>query len=544
MVNKMPSTFFGLSIASSGLNAAHVAINTTGHNVSNTNTKGYSRQQAVQQAGVPLRAYSSYGMMGSGVIVTDIQQIRDSYYDKKYWNNNCKLGEASSKYYYMDQIQDQFYNEMDDVGFTPYYNNFANALDELSHNTSDGPKRTTAINAAQTFMEYFNNISTNLEIYQDEANLQIRTTVNRINTLAQNIASINTQISTLEMNGGMANDLRDQRNNAVDELSQLVGITIDETISPTGSSIYNIKINNQELVNGNTYNTIELTTRDDKKFDTDVEDLYELSWSNGLNFDVENPDLSGALRGYIDIRDGSNLVKPNYPDTAKGREYKGIPYYMEQVNAFVKDYTKEFNKLQMQGIDKTKGAQGLDGTSTAEIPFFTIKNMTTGDIKKAIVDDPTKYGVTNIDDVTTDHIIEYISDNITAQNACVNPDIINNTDLMATATQVIDGVEAEDVALAMADLRNKKIFKGRTAEDAVKSLVAVSSVNASAAKSAQINFSNNSKSIVNQRLMISGVDKEEEAMDLVKFQNAYDLSSKVISIMNELYNKLINETGV
>lgn len=221
----MPSTFFGLTIASSGLNAAHVAINTTGHNISNIETKGYSRQQAIQQADDALRAYSSYGMMGSGVVVTDIQQIRDSYYDKKYWSNQCKLGEASSKFYYMDQIQDQFYNELEDVGFTPYYGNFANALDELSHNPADGPTRNAAINAGQTFMEYFNNISTNLRTYQDEANLQIRTTVNRINTLSQNIASLNLQIATLEMNGGMANDLRDERNNSVDELSQLVGIT-------------------------------------------------------------------------------------------------------------------------------------------------------------------------------------------------------------------------------------------------------------------------------------------------------------------------------
>ena len=72
----------------------------------------------------------------------------------------------------------------------------------------------------------------------DEANLQIRTTVNRINTLSQNIASLNLQIATLEMNGGMANDLRDERNNSVDELSQLVGITLDETVSPTGSYVF------------------------------------------------------------------------------------------------------------------------------------------------------------------------------------------------------------------------------------------------------------------------------------------------------------------
>ena len=173
--------------------------------------------------------------------------------------------------------------------------------------------------------------------------------------------------------------------------------------------------------------------------------------------------------------------------------------------------------------------------------------MTTDEIKQAIVDannaDANNTDITK-DDVTSDQIIEYISQNITAGNACVNPDIIANNDLMATATQVVDGVDGNDVILAMNDLRNQKIFKGRIAEDAIKSLVAVSSVNASAAKSAQTNFNNNSKSIINQRLMISGVDKEEEGVDLVKFQRAYDLASKVINVMNQLYDKLINETGV
>ena len=112
------------------------------------------------------------------------------------------------------------------------------------------------------------------------------------------------------------------------------------------------------------------------------------------------------------------------------------------------------------------------------------------------------------------------------------------------SSDLVDGVDGNDVILAMNDLRNQKIFKGRIAEDAIKSLVAVSSVNASAAKSAQTNFNNNSKSIINQRLMISGVDKEEEGVDLVKFQRAYDLASKVINVMNQLYDKLINETGV
>ena len=80
----MPSTFLGLNTSYTGLQAYQAAINTTAHNVSNTNTKGYSRQATNAQADQALRTYASYGTVGTGVLVTSIEQIRDSYYDIKY----------------------------------------------------------------------------------------------------------------------------------------------------------------------------------------------------------------------------------------------------------------------------------------------------------------------------------------------------------------------------------------------------------------------------------------------------------------------------
>ena len=93
----MPSTFFGLTIGSSGLNAANIALNTTSHNIANIETDGYSRQQVEATADNALRVYSSYGMAGSGVAVIDVKQVRDSYYDYKYWNNNKITGEYTVK---------------------------------------------------------------------------------------------------------------------------------------------------------------------------------------------------------------------------------------------------------------------------------------------------------------------------------------------------------------------------------------------------------------------------------------------------------------
>ena len=93
----MASTFFGLTIAYSGLQAANTSLTITGHNVSNINTKGYTKQQAGTQAADALRTHTTYGAIGSGVVVTEISQIRDSYYDVKYRNNMANYGQYSVK---------------------------------------------------------------------------------------------------------------------------------------------------------------------------------------------------------------------------------------------------------------------------------------------------------------------------------------------------------------------------------------------------------------------------------------------------------------
>lgn len=560
----MPSTFFGLTIGSSGLNAANVALNTTAHNIANTQTKGYSRQQTQQSASEALRVYATYGMQGSGVTVHNIVQVRDSYYDYKYWNNNGVMGEYESKTYYTGQIEDVFYDEMTEAGFTVYYNNFCNALDALYSDSSEVSKRNQAIQSGQTLAEYYNNIAENLEMYQEEANTQIKVTLDRINAIAENVASLNNQISVMELNGGYANDLRDERNMLVDELSKLVGIEVKEVTTATGSISYNIRINNQSLVYGNKYNTLKVTSKDsdEKRHETDVTGLYEISWDTDLSFNVYHEELSGVLRGYIDIRDGDNLETPIYPVDEDGNpigkavDYKGIPYYMKETNSFLAEYTRRFNEIHMSGED-------LNDNSTEFVPFFSIKSssgrgMNGEDIKEAIVLEKQQEAIEADPDktfteaeteamknaVTTEDMITYISENITAGNICVNPDLVRDNSLMATASRIDDGIETPDLIRQLNNLRQEKLYKGGTPEEVMQSLVSVSSVDALAAKSMYNSHSSIGEAITNQRLSVMGVDSDEEAMSLSKFQHAYELASKVITVMNEILNKLINETGV
>ncbi len=95
----MPSQFFGLNIAYTGLLASNAAMNTTANNIANVQTEGYSRQRVTQQAANALRTFQTYGCAGAGVETLAIELVRDEFYDGRYWDNNAKVGEYSQKQY-------------------------------------------------------------------------------------------------------------------------------------------------------------------------------------------------------------------------------------------------------------------------------------------------------------------------------------------------------------------------------------------------------------------------------------------------------------
>src|SRR5690554_6857347 len=101
----MPSTFLGLNIGNSGLYAYQSALNVTAHNITNAETPGFSRQVQNQRAGNPIRVNQLYGMVGSGVYVTDTTQVRNEYYDIKYRQNHTIYGEYATKEHYMHKIE-------------------------------------------------------------------------------------------------------------------------------------------------------------------------------------------------------------------------------------------------------------------------------------------------------------------------------------------------------------------------------------------------------------------------------------------------------
>ena len=284
----MASTFFGLTIAGSGLTAYNAAINVTANNVSNVKTKGYSRQEVKQQASEALRVNAKYGMIGSGTEATDVVQIRDQYYDTKYWNNSCRLGEYDTKYEYTKQIEQAFQDDDSITGFSSIFAQMNAALEDLATNPYDDSFRNQFINYSQSLCEYFNQTYNTLQNIQKDANSVIYAKVQEINTIANEIALINRQINVIEIQGAHANELRDQRAVLLDKLSSIVPIEAEETdvinsMDPdykTGATIFKVSIMGHVLVDNYSFNNLKCVAREYTTSQSDPLGLFDVVWEN------------------------------------------------------------------------------------------------------------------------------------------------------------------------------------------------------------------------------------------------------------------------
>lgn len=308
----MASTFFGLTIAYTGLQAAQTSINVTSHNLANINNQSYTKETASIKAGEALRSYAKYGTLGAGVIVDAINQMRDSYYDEKYRNNYTNYGQYNVKDTYMSQIQN-YLNEFTLKGYSTEYENFFAALNQLDLTPADTSAKNQLINNAKSMTDYFNTLATNLRNVQIDANNEIKDTVNQINSLAQSISSLNKQINQIQANYGNANDLKDERNALIDDLSKLVNISVSETDIGNNLTDLQITINGNSLVNGYNYHTLQTVSRDEPRNVSDAAGLYDIQWETGQPFNIYSTSLGGELKGLIDIRDGCNGEIENMP---------------------------------------------------------------------------------------------------------------------------------------------------------------------------------------------------------------------------------------
>ena len=633
----MPSQFFGLTIGYSGLLAANAALNTTGNNISNVETEGYSRQQIKQEAANALRVFADYGCAGAGVEVLAIERIRDEFYDVKYWNNSTSAGEYSMKSYYMKQIEDYFTDDSTIEGFKTIFDSMMNALAEVEKQSGSNSTKLAFVGRAASLCDYFNSTAANLEQVQKDANQEIKIKIDEINSIAEEIATLNKQINVIEIDGkSNANELRDARSVLLDELSAIVDMEVIETPiidsnNPdryTGGHRLIVKIaGGQTLVDGNEYKTLECVARkeEEKVNQSDIDGLYDVYWvanrltgELGDEFNLYNASLGGELTGLIQMRDGNNgenfqgkvtdittlladstgkiykqvtvkvdktylldmnkctlsdsggkinlgnqiyyytewsfnadtqeytfkidesMNDANLTSNRMGKEatigaalqYQGVPYYMAQMNEWVRTFSEAFNQILSEGYDMYSNSGSLMFTGdkeTSEEQYLFDEGLDMAAGKKTVsVNDDSYY-------------------KLTAKNFSVLDAMITDPDLLATKvgkTEGVDEYKNVERLVTMINDETKLSFRGAAASEFLTCILSDIALNANSADTFHANYTNMGKSIDNQRLSISGVDQDEEAVNLVKYQNAYNLASRMIQTMTEIYDRLILQTGV
>ncbi|MBR6390169.1 MAG: flagellar hook-associated protein FlgK, partial [Lachnospiraceae bacterium] len=298
----MPSTFFGLQIAYSGLKASNAALNTTANNVANVETDGYSRQKVVTAATEPMRVFATYGCAGAGVDTLAIERVRDVFYDEKFRDNETRFGEFERKEYYMS-VMETYFNDDGKTGFKSIFNKLIETLEEVTKNSSSTSTKATFLAQAKTMTDYFNNMAGDLQDLQKDINDELKIQISQINSIAEELATINKQVNVIELTGTTANELRDKRDLLVDELSKYVDVQVKETPiynaqnEETGATRCIISVaGGQTLVDQNDFRTLEVVARAsyEKVYQSDADGLYDVYWSDGQQFKLDNAAMGGS----------------------------------------------------------------------------------------------------------------------------------------------------------------------------------------------------------------------------------------------------------
>lgn len=518
------SSFFGFNVAVKGLYTAQRNMDIINHNINNINTPGYSRQVAIQAASNPISLLNGTGMLGTGSEVLAIERIRDEYLDYKYWSENISYGEWNAKRALLADMEVTF-NEPSDSGFNAVINGFYNSLHELAKDPNNDAIRALVKEQGVTFARYFNNIASHFEELQFDINNQVKTIVAEINSLGAQIAQLNKQIYSAELDGNTANDLRDQRTVLIDELSQLVNIDVNEVVVgklPNGKDDKRmvITISGKAFVDSFDVNNLAIKQRADKLNENeDIPNLYEVLWEDGNSLNVRG----GELKGLLDVRDGN--------DGENGSpRYKGIPYYIRKLNEFVRTFAMAFN----EGIVGSENVAGhVDGYGTngnTGIRFFTM------------------LGTENKPVSSTDFMalgdIDACYAQITAKNFTVSSDILDNPRNIATSGTNGEVGNIENINSILAMRNNVHMFREGAPEDFMKSIMTTLAIDSQQTIRLSSIHENMIKQVENQRLSESGVSLDEEVSNLVKHHQAYAAAAQMINTMAEVYDILINRVGL
>lgn len=508
----MRSTFHSLETAKRSIFTQQAAINTVGHNISNANTEGYSRQKVTMVAARPIEAFgmnrsTAAGQLGTGVEFTSITRIRNAFLDSQYREQNQGVGSLEIQADTLSKLEG-YVREPSDTGIRTVLENFWNAWSDLSKDPENVTGREILQENAVTLVETFNELSRQLSDLNADLTQNVEVKVSQANSLLQTISSLNTEIQKIESLGDDANDLRDQRDLMTDQLSKIMNINVADT-----DQGYTITLGGADLVAGGTLTPVTAAS-------------LQAAYTGGTL-------IGGEVHGMIVSRDRYVTEFQQQLDTlantlANGEFQVTVPAGWVKPGTTTPTTADEV--VTVQGINGLhKLGYTLAEPAAAGEDFFTFKAGATG--------------------ITAGSI--QLNPSIAADANKIATSLRTTTDATTGVTSVIKGNNG--LALLMSELKDIKMAFDETAtgggvtsatvNDFYGAVVGALGVQSQDAKRMYINKQTQLDQVDASRESISGVSLDEEMADLIKYQYAYSASARFMTTFDEMLDKLINGTG-
>lgn len=557
----MASIFSTFNTAKSGLTVHQSGINVTSHNIANSSTVGYSRQRAKIQTSRPITLGAEAGQVGTGAQISAIERVRDSFLDYQVRVETAELGKYSTKLDYLSQVEGIF-NEPSDTGISTALSDFFDAFQELSKQSTSSSTRVVVTQKTKTLCDLLNNTYSKLEKLQENSVESLKNSVKEVNSILEQLTTVNNQIRIASITGDNPNDLMDSRDNLLDELSSKFGIDVDKTqfngndITATGiganlnplvnsepngevtrlSFISEIKANNDGthtisyFVNGDTEKpkTITVSGLAATEVDTLKKTRILLTDGNGEMIDGQ---------GNI-VKDGGNIANPIEKFIPKSGEIAGAIEVQDSIGSYMNQLDKMAKGLALSVNAIHSGDMTSNEKDTNKILDFFVASDGSGET------------------------------NISAKNISINALILESPSLINTKENADAGEGDGSRALAIAQLQStlisiskidstttraqlckftngstmslvNDVASGTKVESYFQDVVDKLGVEAQHAKRVVSNEEDLLNSLDISRLSVSGVSLDEEMTNLIQYQKAYSANAKTITTVSDMLDIIL-----
>lgn len=555
------STFHGLEVARRGITTQQAALYTTGHNISNANTPGYSRQRVnfeSTEAFPPVSRDNAKipGQMGTGVRAGDIQRIRDSFVDMQYRGETSKLGYWEAKSAILSQMEDVM-NEPSDTGLAKSMDEFWNSLQDLASQPQNSGARRVVRQRGIALANTFNYLSNSLKAVQKDYRNELNITESRVNSILRQINQVNKQIGEIEPNGFLPNDLYDKRDSLVDELSSYVNIKVEVKASGGLSSVkaeglYNIYLATPQGDILKDSNGKEIKLIDAVDDSTGTPKFNNTAYGIHIKYENRSEDdspvqsitflqLDNQKAGFIVKDAGGNpkVIEENSVDA--DNETASLKYQLDSFSAL---NTNGKLKGFIEGYGYKEGTEkkGLFNDMLADLDTMAYTFATEfNNVHKA------GWSLNEISKNTNDDDFDFfdlggLTDATGAASKIkIAKAMIDSVDNIAAAEEASVGNGSN--ALKLANVKDKMLTYGDSDTNAAaffQSMIGSLGDQASEANRMTDIATTLQSSVEQRRMSITNVSLDEEMTNMIKFQHAYNASARIITTLDEMLDKIIN----